>query len=120
MPMRRELYPDDWEEISKRIRFIRAEGRCECTGECEAHDFEGRCEAINYDPHPITGSRVVLTVAHLNDDKMDCSDENLKAMCQRCHLNLDRDEHRRNRAASRRAALRMDDLFDEGKDEADA
>ncbi len=110
MPMRRELYPDDWETISKRIRFERAQNKCECEGECESH--EGRCQAVNYEPHPDTGSRVVLTVAHLNDDKMDCSDENLKAMCQRCHLNYDRDEHRRNRAATFRAALGMDDLFE--------
>ena len=109
MPMQREKYPDDWEDISRRIRFERAEGKCECAGECGKHD--ANCGAINYQPHPVTGSKVVLTVAHLNHDPMDCCDENLKAMCQRCHLNYDADLHRQNAAATRRAALGMDDLL---------
>jgi hypothetical protein len=40
----------------------------------------------------------VLTVAHLNHDPQDNRDENLKAMCQRCHLRYDRDLHAENRA----------------------
>src|SRR5687767_4470210 len=32
MPMRKELYPSDWADISKRIRFERAGGRCEWCG----------------------------------------------------------------------------------------
>lgn len=35
-------------------------------------------------------------------DKMDVRDENLAALCQRCHLNYDRDEHRVNAARTRR------------------
>lgn len=36
MPIRpepRPLYPEDWDEISRRIRFERAGGRCEWCGE---------------------------------------------------------------------------------------
>lgn len=33
---------------------------------------------------------------------MDCRPENLKAMCQRCHLSFDRDEHALNAAKTRR------------------
>lgn len=32
MPMDRSKYPDDWEEISARIRFERANGQCEQCG----------------------------------------------------------------------------------------
>lgn len=43
--------------------------------------------------------RVVLTIAHLNHISGDDRDENLKALCQWCHLNYDRDHHRETRAA---------------------
>lgn len=100
MPMDLARYPADWRQISRRIRF-RADGRCEW------------CGAENLQSHPETGSRVILTVAHLGvarpdgtpgdkHDKMDVRDENLAALCQRCHLNYDRDEHQVNAAATRR------------------
>jgi hypothetical protein len=90
-------YPANWTEISNRIRFERANGQCECTGECGLH--EGRCDARHGEPHPVTSSKVILTTAHLGTDtgdkhdKMDVRDTNLKAMCQRCHLIFDLDDH---------------------------
>lgn len=104
MPIRPEnkaRYPKNWKQISERIRFERAGNRCECTGECgdDHHSEPGnpiygrapnpRCTAINYHEHPITGSRVILTVAHLNHQVEECGDDNLKAMCQRCHNKMD-------------------------------
>lgn len=100
MPFQKERYPDNWKQISITIRQ-RAGGRCEW------------CGAENGMPHPVTGSRVVLTVAHLGTprpdgtpgnkhDKLDVRPENLAALCQRCHLNYDRDEHKANAAATRR------------------
>lgn len=101
-PENKKRYPKDWAEISKRIRFERAGGRCEQVVQ-RVHPVTMaplppiRCEAINGEPHPITGSKVVLTVAHLNHTPEDCRDENLKAMCQRCHLTLDAKLHHTNR-----------------------
>lgn len=103
-PDNRARYPKEWPAISKRIRFERAGGRCECEGEC-GHDHGGRCEALHGEPHPITESKVVLTTAHLNHTPEDCRDEVLKAMCQRCHLAHDREHHaasRRTRAEKRK------------------
>jgi hypothetical protein len=97
MPMDVSHYPANWTEISNRIRFERANGQCECTGECGLH--EGRCDARHGEPHPVTSSKVILTTAHLGTDtgdkhdKMDVRDTNLKAMCQRCHLIFDLDDH---------------------------
>jgi hypothetical protein len=51
-----------------------------------------------------TGSTVVLTVAHLNHEPEDCRDENLRAMCQGCHLHYDREHHARTRAETIRRA----------------
>jgi N6-adenosine-specific RNA methylase IME4 len=91
-PENRARYPRDWRAISLRIRKERAGDRCECQGEC-GHDHAGRCPEINGQPNSITGSIVVLTVAHLDDTPENCADENLRAMCQRCHLAYDRHTH---------------------------
>jgi heterodisulfide reductase subunit B len=71
-------YPENWDEISARIRFERAANRCE------------NCGVENYAINPKTGKKVILTVAHINHDTTDNREENLKALCQYCHLNLDR------------------------------
>lgn len=87
-PENRARYPANWDEISARIRFERAGRRCERV-------IDGmRCEAVQDEPHPLTGSTVVLTVAHLNHTPEDCRDENLAAMCQYHHLRYDRHHHR--------------------------
>jgi len=102
-PDNRGRYPVNWKAISIHIRFERAGGRCECEGEC-GHDHGGRCEALHGEPHPITGSKVILTTAHLNHTPEDCRDEVLRAMCNRCHLAYDRDHHRQSREARKRKA----------------
>ena len=91
---RRKLYGPEWPMLSKRIRFERAKGRCEW------------CGAEHGQPHPETGSRVVLTVAHLNHDPTDNRDENLAALCQRCHLRHDRWLHA-ERARDARLARKL-------------
>ena len=48
--------------------------------------------------------RVVLTIAHLNHVSGDDRDENLKALCQWCHLNYDLLHHKETRAARKDAA----------------
>lgn len=100
VPIDYKEYPPDWPEISKRIRFERAQNKCECTGECNQH--VGPCGAVNYEPHPVTGSKVVLTVAHWPDsNKYNVAEDNLHAWCQRCHLGADIKRHVRNRKYGR-------------------
>lgn len=92
MPIKdRSLYPSDWKQISHRIRFERAKSRCE--GSPAYPD----CQAEHGQPHPVTGSKVVLTVAHLDHNPTNCDEDNLRAMCQRCHLNYDAQLHAQNR-----------------------
>jgi len=105
-PENRARYPKNWEEIRGRI-LIRAGNRCE--GSPDYPD----CRAENHAPHPDTGSKVVLTIAHLDHVPENCSDENLKAWCQRCHLNYDAEHHAKNAAATRRNRLAVADLFPE-------
>src|SRR3990170_1974736 len=92
MPIKEEKrywYPSDWKVRSKFVRFYRAKQKCEF------------CGAENYKPHPVTGSKVVLTVAHLDHEPQNCTDENLRALCQRCHLTYDARHHARNAAKTR-------------------
>lgn len=101
MPIRlseRARYPKDWPAISLRVRE-RAGWQCEW------------CPARQGEPHPITGSRVVLTVAHLDHQPEHCADENLRALCQRCHLRYDAEHHRRNSHATRMKRKAAGDLF---------
>jgi hypothetical protein len=112
-PENRHRYPPDWPSISERIRNERALGRCECEGECGRGTHDGRCPNRNGYPAYGTGSRVVLTVAHLDHTPENCDDDNLRAMCQGCHLHYDRDHHAETRAATKAAELaeQMDTLW---------
>lgn len=111
MPIRaenRSRYPRDWPRISLEIRRDRAQWRCEQT---DANGQPGRCEARQGEPHPLTGGRVVLTVAHLDHTPENCARENLRAMCQRCHNLYDLPTRRAGMQARRRAAMAAADLF---------
>lgn len=109
MPIRPEnkaRYPKNWKQIADGIR-ARAGNKCE-----GSPDFPD-CRAENGKPHPVTGSKVVLTVAHLDHTPENCSPENLKAMCQRCHLNYDKHHHAQTAYATRKAAAKTSDMFSE-------
>lgn len=91
-------YPLNWADLRRAV-LIRANNKCE--GSPAYPD----CRASNGLPHPVTGSRVVLTIAHLyaDDDTRTMTDiTRLKAMCNRCHLTFDAALHRRNAAETRR------------------
>lgn len=113
MPFDRKKYPVSWEEFSTEIRFKRAGGQCECSGECGLHDGRDlfftqakRCEERHGFPAKWATGQIVLTVAHLNraDGPCKCDPrcavaEHVKAMCQRCHLRYDIERHVANRKA---------------------
>lgn len=104
-PENRHRYPTDWKEISLRIRTIRAAGRCECHGECGRGTHEGRCPNLNGGRAYGTGSKVVLTTAHLDHTPENCDPANLRAFCQGCHLHYDRAHHAETAARTRRTAM---------------
>ena len=81
-PENKGRYPANWPEIRQRI-LKRDGNRCKF------------CGAENYQPHPVTGSKVILTIAHLNGNPEDNRDGNLAALCQRDHLAWDR-RHRKS------------------------
>jgi len=81
MPIKKHLYPSNWKVISFRIRFIDQDGKCKW------------CHAEHGKPHPITGKKTVLTVAHLDHNESNMDRNNLVGLCQFCHLNYDRDNN---------------------------
>ena len=109
MPFDRSMYPRNWDEVSRRLRFHRSRGQCECIGECgrvhvpAEHPKRIRCLAVNGERSENGRGKVVLTCAHLwrgpcrcalKNHGRKCSRENhLKAMCQGCHLRYDRTLH---------------------------
>lgn len=108
MPIKPEnlaRYPKDWKQVVQRVRE-RSGGRCEFEVAGE------RCTARQGEPHPITGSTVVLTVAHLDHTPENCDMANLKDSCQRCHNRYDLPHRRKNAEKTRRAKLAAKDLFD--------
>ncbi len=71
------------------------------------------CRAANGEPHPVTDSKVVLTVGHLDHTPENCDPDNLRAWCQRCHLTYDAKHHAQTAYYTRREGLAVRDLFDD-------
>lgn len=96
MPIDYSEYPPDWEQIRERV----LERACHA---CEGSPKYPDCRVLNYSIHPVTGSKVVLTIGHLNHDKsnFDVKDEDLRSWCQRCHLGYDASHHASNRKYGR-------------------
>lgn len=80
MPMNQRDYPSNWKKVSLTIRRVAGQ-RCEW------------CGVENGTPLPSGKWKVVLTVAHIDHDIHNLQRENLKALCQRCHLNHDLPDH---------------------------
>ena len=99
MPIRpemRDLYPPP-----KVWRALRATVLDLAGNACEGSPLYPACRARNGEPHPVTGSRVVLTIAHMDHNPSNNDLSNLKAWCQRCHNAYDAPMRARGRAERR-------------------
>lgn len=108
MPIRaenRHRYPPDWQMIRAAI-LARAGNRC------EGSPLWPDCRAANAQPHPVTGARVVLTIAHLDHTPENCAADNLRAWCQRCHNAYDAAMRAAGIKARARQVSALGDLFD--------
>lgn len=112
-------YPPNWKEFSRKIRFERAAGRCECAGECGLHRTTGgprRCVERDGEPAKWAKGTIVLTVAHLcrpkdHGGKKCAEPSHVKAMCQRCHLLTDQEVHMTHAAMTRVRKKRQLEIF---------
>lgn len=94
MPIDYSTYPPNWKtEIVPRILRRAGEERDEFNEIVK----EANCEKCGIENHSIkqNGTRVVLTIAHLDHDSEnhDVTDERLAAWCQACHLAYDHWRH---------------------------
>jgi hypothetical protein len=88
-PENRARYPKSWKAMVTLARE-RSGNRCECDGKCGQRHEGGRCTALNGEPHPDTGSKVVLTLAHEHGVPLEeTSIERMFHACQRCHNRYD-------------------------------
>ena len=127
-PENKARYPKDWKQISERIRFERAKNKCEfCGVDNYAVFIEIEGQRIYLKRKMITPTfpsqfyicpdgvgrlvgkglfyhlkQVILTVAHLDHTPENCEDENLKALCQKCHNNYDRQHRNETRKANKK------------------
>jgi hypothetical protein len=137
MPIRPEyrwLYPLDWKQLSAVIRFERAQGQCQGCGRphgriiCHLGDGRwwdpqrqvwrdgegrrvGRVLVVEGLQEQVRTTRVVLAAAHRDHDPTNNHPRNLVALCQRCHLQHDREEHRRRRWLTLFRRKALGDLF---------
>lgn len=127
-PENRSRYPADWKQIRERIlaragdkceqcsapnrtRIARGTGKDEGTymlASADVYDADtgqhlGTCRHSDYELLRMTD--VVLTIAHLDHVPENCAPENLRALCQRCHLRYDAEHHAANSYMTRKAKL---------------
>ena len=109
-PERMKLYPGgsirspEWREI--RTMILQRAANC-----CEGTPTFPACRAPNGESHPETGSKVVLTIAHMDHDEGNSDWSNLRALCQRCHNCWDAPKRRINAAITRHRKVGQEDLF---------
>ena len=114
MPIDYSEYHPKWSLISRLIRFKRAENKCEQCGAPNRRLIyrpnKGKADWLLAPPGSeadamlldgVKFTEIVLTVAHMDHDKTNNRFSNLKALCQRCHLNHDRGQHMDNRKYGR-------------------
>lgn len=137
MPIDYSKYPPDWKQIRQRI--LQRENNCckECglknslivsrdnklglvkdlmNGPVWKYNDEGKLIRSEYSWHLSDWrsdhvAKVVLTIAHLDHDITNNEDENLAALCQRCHLKLDANQHKENSRKTRNNKKGLQSLF---------
>lgn len=112
MPINYKLYPANWKTEIRPAILERAKHCCEVCGLrnhlvgyrnrdglfIECHEWLYRESKFTPDGHKVI--KIVLTIAHLDHDITNNDPANLKALCQKCHLNYDKDLHRENSRAT--------------------
>ena len=118
-PENKARYPKDWKAIRASV-LKRAEDKCEKCG-VKNHAWRNNTIGIfTMDPMLAESwelvdrdsvTYIVLTIAHLDHTPENCSLDNLRAWCQKCHLAYDHKHHQRNAYETRRKGKAAKDIF---------
>lgn len=103
-PENRDRYPKDWPHIAAAVKDMAGWA-------CVGSPAFPNCRAVHGERHPDTGSKVVITVAHLDHTPENCGFENLRAWCQKCHNTYDAPNRAKGLAERRKQARADRDLF---------
>lgn len=124
MPMNKDDYPSNWDEIAREIKN-KANWVCQhCRKPCRRPGtswlefvesllsspwYDQTLEEV-FDDNGAWGivqkkQRFTLTVSHANHNPLDCRPENLKALCSTCHLKYDAPHHANSRRQNSRKKL---------------
>lgn len=95
------IKPENRDRYTKYWPIIRAKILARAGNRCEGSPMYPECHAQNGEEHPVTGSKVVLTIAHLDHQPENNEPTNLRAWCQRCHLTYDAKIHAANAQKTR-------------------
>lgn len=110
MPCDYKNYPPDWKTVIRPRILARAKNRCEWCGVANGQrgfrDRDGEFITANEyaegkgnfgeNAEFVTTLKIVLTIAHIDQDVTNNDPGNLVALCQRCHLRHDRFQHAAN------------------------
>lgn len=123
MPIDYKKYPPSWKTEIRPAILERAKHCCEQCG-LKNHavgyrNSEGmfiECHAWLYNESKVTPDghkviKIVLTIAHLDHDITNNDPANLRALCQKCHLSLDKDQHRQSSRKTINKKKGLQELF---------
>ncbi|AFY39881.1 HNH endonuclease [[Leptolyngbya] sp. PCC 7376] len=108
MPMKRHLYPKNWDTIATIIKYM-ADWHCtKCGRPCRRprQTWDEFCSGLLHEQskwckETDKPGRFVLTVAHLDQNPGNNNRENLKALCPTCHNRHDAKARAVNRSHTR-------------------
>lgn len=130
MPCNYKLYPKNWKTEIRPAILERAKHCCENCGvknyewiirgqygyqKLDGGIYNLKSEFIGYDyvgsisnKKPI---KIILTISHLDHDIKNNNYSNLKAFCQKCHLDYDKEYHAKNRKETNNKKKGLTELF---------
>ena len=125
MPINYSKYPPNWKSEIRPAILKRADNKCEfcglenyAIGYRNEHgwidvekSFAGDMIAEDAKDMGYKVIKIILTVAHLDHDLNNNDYSNLKALCQKCHLNYDHKHHLKNSRNTRNTKKGLTELF---------
>jgi 5-methylcytosine-specific restriction endonuclease McrA len=97
MPIKKEnltRYPKNWKDIRNRI-LQRADNKCEFCGVENYALVQREAKVV----------KIILTIAHLDHTPENCNPNNLRALCQQCHLRYDARHHAETRRSNQKQGV---------------
>lgn len=122
MPIDYKKYPPNWKSEIRPAILKRCGNKCFFCG-VENNRLIHRKENGNWEYWPegmeseawsldgLKSTKIVLTIMHLDHDITNNDFNNLAAGCQKCHLNYDKEYHKKNARETRNKKKKLQNLF---------